>query len=1017
MTKTPSTCLKVLLPILFLLNSIPFSVNSQPLNSQRSILLNLNQQWIGNLTSWNSTSSPCSWLGIECSGDDLVTGIILPNINIHLEIPPSICDLKNLTTLNLAWNYIPGEFPTVLYNCTNLQYLDLSQNLLVGQLPNDINKLSNLQYLDLTGNNFSGDIPSSIGQLKDLTVLRLNQNLFNGTFPSEIGNLVKLEDLEMAYNGFKPMSIPPEFGELKMLKFFWMRECNLVGEIPESFGSLYSLEHLDLVSNNLTGSIPSGLFLLKNLSYLYLYKNWLSGEIPRSIQALNLTEIDLAMNNLTGSIPEDLGKLQELTILNLFQNSLSGGIPASLGRLPNLKKFNLFNNNLSGVLPPELGMHSKLEAFQVCSNQLSGQLPENLCAGGALQGVVAFSNKLTGEIPKSLGSCNTLRTLQLYENGFSGEVPAGVWTLENMTSLMLSSNAISGSLPDKVSWNLTRLEIDNNKFSGQIPSGAGSWSNLVVFLAGNNSFSGTIPLELTSLSHLTALSLDGNQLSGEIPSKIISWQSLTTLNLSRNQLSGSIPPSIGSLPDLIYLDLSDNDLSGVIPSALGNLKLTLLNLSSNHLTGEIPSSFDNTAYENSFSNNSNLCTVNQIPNLPTCSSLHSSSKTLSSKYLALILVFTVIVFTVTSYFTFFMVKEYRQRKQKSELTTWKLTSFQRLDFTEANILSCLTEDNLIGSGGSGKVYRIAVRLGDAVAVKRIWNNRKLNDAQFIAEVQILGTIRHSNIVKLLCCISSEESKLLVYEYMENESLDRWLHGKKRGLMPSTMSNFAGNILDWPARLRIAIGAARGLCYMHHDCSPPIIHRDVKSSNILLDSEFNAKIADFGLAKMSLKPGQLHTVSNVAGSFGYLAPEYGYMTKVNEKIDVYSFGVVLLELTTGKEPNSIDDNMNLADWAWKHYSKGHPIDDVLDKEIKEQCFLEEMSNVFKLGLMCTSTLPSSRPSMKEVLQVLCRCSPLEDCKGLKMGNESNVTPLLGSGKYLASYRTSKKVVLEDDYSMV
>ncbi|GAB4854339.1 hypothetical protein Ancab_022925 [Ancistrocladus abbreviatus] len=504
----------------------------------------------------------------------------------------------------------------------------------------------------------------------------------------------------MAYNGFKPMSIPPEFGELKMLKFFWMTECNLVGEIPESFGSLYSLEHLDLVSNNLNGSIPTGLFQLKNLSYLYLYKNWLSGEIPRSIQALNLTEIDLSNNNLTGPIPDDLGKLQELTILKLFENSLSGGIPDSLGRLPNLKQFNLFHNNLNGVLPPELGMHSKLEAVQVCSNQLSGRLPENLCAGGALQGVVAFSNKLTGEIPKSLGS-----------------------------------------LPDKVSWNLTRLEIDN----------------------------------------------------------------------------------------------------------------------------------------------------------------------------------------------------------------------------------------LIGSGGSGKVYRIEVRSGDAVAVKRIWNNRKLNDAQFIAEVQILGTIRHSNIVKLLCCISSEESKLLVYEYMENESLDRWLHGKKRGLMPSTMSNFVGNILDWPTRLRIAIGAARGLCYMHHDCSPPIIHRDVKSSNILLDSEFNAKIADFGLAKMSLKPGQLHTVSNVAGSFGYLAPEYGYMTKVNEKIDVYSFGVVLLELTTGKEPNSIDDNMNLADWAWKHYSKGHPIDDVLDKEIKEQCFLEEMSNVFKLGLMCTSTLPSSRPSMKEVLQVLCRFS--------------------------------------------
>jgi serine/threonine protein kinase len=186
----------------------------------------------------------------------------------------------------------------------------------------------------------------------------------------------------------------------------------------------------------------------------------------------------------------------------------------------------------------------------------------------------------------------------------------------------------------------------------------------------------------------------------------------------------------------------------------------------------------------------------------------------------------------------------------------------------------LTENNLIGSGGSGKVYRVAInRAGDYVAVKRIWNNEKMDhnlEKEFLAEVQILGTIRHANIVKLLCCISSESSKLLVYEFMENQSLDRWLHGRKRSSSMGT-SSVHNSVLDWPTRFQIAIGAARGLSYMHHDCSTPIIHRDVKSSNILLDSELKARIADFGLARILAKQGEVHTMSVVAGSFGYMAP--------------------------------------------------------------------------------------------------------------------------------------------------
>ncbi|XWS72505.1 hypothetical protein CRYUN_Cryun02cG0045600 [Craigia yunnanensis] len=1010
------------LSFLFLLFiSIPLKViYSQDINTERTVLLNLKQQ-LGNppsIGSWNSLSSPCDWPEINCTAN-WVTEVHLRDKNIRVRIPPTICDLTNLTFLELASNYIPGEFPT-LYNCSKLQILDLSQNYFVGPIPDVIDRLSTLFYLDISGNNFSGNIPPSIGRLSELQTLYIHQNQFNGTFPKEIGDLSNLENLGMAYNEFVPMNIPQEFGQLRKLRYLWMKQTNLIGEIPESFNNLSSLEHLDLSINNLEGPIPIKLFSFKNLTLVYLFKNHLSGEIPKTIDALTLVEIDLSMNNLEGSIPEGFGKLQYLGFLNLLSNQLTGELPTSIGLLPALKDFRVFDNKLTGVLPPKFGLHSKLEAFEVSQNQFSGQLPENLCNGGVLQGLVAHTNNLSGQVPKSLGSCPTLRTFQLHNNRFSGEIPQGIWTTFNLSTLMLSNNSFWGKLPSELAWNMSRVEISDNKFSGEIPTRIASWSNLVVFKASNNFFKGKIPKEITNLSHLTNLFLDGNDFSGELPSEIISWRSLVTLDVSNNKLSGEIPAAIGSLSDLLNLDLSENQISGEIPPEIGNLRLTSLNLSSNQLVGRIPNQLDNLAYESSFLNNADLCADDPILKLPDCYSKLREPKKMSSKYLAMILALAIIVSLVILLLTLFLVRDYRRKKRRQYVATWKLTSFQRLDFSEGNILFNLTDNNIVGSGGSGKVYRIVINhSGESVAVKKIWNTKKLDhklEKEFLAEVEILGNIRHSNIVKLLCCISSEDSKLLVYEYMENQSLDKWLHGQKRRSM-SGMSSVYRAALDWPTRLQIAVGAAQGLCYMHHECPTPIIHRDVKSSNILLDSKFKARIADFGLAKMLTRHASSHTMSAVAGSFGYLAPEYAYTTKVNAKVDVYSFGVVLLELVTGKEANSADENTSLVEWAWQHFSEDKPMVEIIDPEVQEPSYLEEMKMVYKVGIVCTRASPSTRPSMKEVLHVLRNCYPQDDHGAKKKGIDFDVAPLLGSGSgsatYLSSYKCSKKGTEEDD----
>ncbi|PKA64488.1 Receptor-like protein kinase HSL1 [Apostasia shenzhenica] len=956
---SPSSLL--LIPLFLLFSPKSFS------QSENEILLKIKQDW-GDppaLSSWQAAGDHCSWPEIKCSGG-FVAEIHLSNANLSKPIPASICSLKNLSFLDVSYNIIPGPFPTALYNCSSLQHLDISQNYFVGKLPGDIDKMPpGLTDLILTANNFSGDIPPSIGRLPAIKQLHFDYNLFDGIISKELGNLSTLEYLCLAVNPFPPAKIPPEFGNLKSLTYLWMARTNLVGEIPEALGRLSNLEHLDLSVNRLVGKIPLEIWMLKQLKILYLYANNLTGEISETIAASGLVEIDVSKNELNGSIPEAVGELKNLSVLYLYFNNLWGEIPASIGRLPKLTDVKLFNNKFEGVLPPEIGRYSMLWNLEVDDNLISGRLPEYLCDGKALVNLVVFNNKLNGQIPESLGSCNTLKYLQIHNNGFSGGFPARIWSAANLSVVIALNNSLTGTLPDELPQNLTRLDIQNNQFSGNIPSSA---QRLLVFLGDNNNFSGELQASFSDMPLLQVLSLSGNRISGEIPPKIgLMLKFLNQLNLRRNLLSGNIPSTIGFMQTLNALDLSENHLSGEIPPQLGNLKLSYFNVSFNDLSGEIPVPLQNQAYD--YFSNPKLCSSQPIPNLHTCGNKSNGSDKLSKGLLVMFIILgAILLISVVVLASFILRHHIRRKNGNNDLSDCKLTSFHTVGFSEAGIMRGITDGNLIGSGGCGKVYRVAVG-PETVAVKKIWNARKLDsklEKEFQAEVEILGSIRHDNIVKLLCCISGADSKLLVYEYLENGSLDRWLHRRRRD--PSAPP------LDWPTRLQIAIGAARGLCHMHHHSKPPIIHRDVKSSNILLDPMFKAKIADFGLARILSRGGEPESVSTIAGSFGYMAPECGKLRKVNEKVDVYSFGVVLLELATGREASDggDDEDINLCDRAWRRYKQGGgAVAEALDEDVvgdsPENLAGAEM--VFTLGLICTGWDPATRPTMKEVLQVL------------------------------------------------
>ncbi|CAL1379364.1 unnamed protein product [Linum trigynum] len=919
------------------------------------------------LSSWNERDpTPCSWNGVLCSPDGAhVTAVDLSNALLAGPFPSFLCRIQTLTSLSLFNNSINSSLPDAAISaCRALRFLDLSQNLLQGPIPPALADLPDLRHLDLQGNSFSGQIPARFGQFRSLEWISLAGNLLTGTIPPQLGNITTLKQLLLAYNPYSAGPLPAELGNLTNLDYLWLADCNLRGPIPDSLARLPKLQNLDLTNNRLTGSIPPSFTRFTSIVQIELYNNSLTGALPQGFSNLTtLRRFDASMNNLTGTIPDELCGL-DLESLNLFENRIQGSLPESIASSPNLYELKLFNNQMNGTLPARLGLNSPLMRLDVSYNGFSGGIPPNLCAKGLLDDLILIYNSFSGNIPEHLGKCRSLGRVRLRNNRLSGPLPDDMWGLPGMYLLELDGNSLTGQISRKVSsaFNLSLLLMSRNQFSGPIPVELGFLGNLIEFAASHNRLSGRIPQSLAQMNQLGRLVLSSNELSGEFPAGAQGWNSLFELNLANNNLSGQIPDGLGSLPVLNYLDLSGNRFSGKIPTDLQKLKLNLLNLSNNRLSGDLPPMFAKQIYKNSFLGNPGLC--GDMEGL--CPQKQEPKRRMSNLWiLRLILVTTALIFILGV--TWFIFKFRSLKKVKACIVISKWRSFHKLGFSECEILDYLQEDNVIGSGASGKVYKVVLSNGETVAVKKLYGGGQMGKNidsggekdEFEVEVDTLGKIRHKNIVKLWCCFNAADCKLLVYEFMPNGSLGDLLHSAK-----------GGRLLDWSTRFKIALDAAEGLSYLHHDCVPPIVHRDVKSNNILLDRDFGARVADFGVAKIvqGVNKGT-QSMSGIAGSYGYIAPEYAYTLRVNEKSDIYSFGVVILELVTGRLP--IDPEFgekDLVKWVYSTLDqKG--VDQVIDPKLVDSGFRGEICKVLDVGLRCTGSLPISRPSMRRVVKML------------------------------------------------
>ncbi|XP_065853726.1 leucine-rich repeat receptor-like serine/threonine-protein kinase BAM3 [Euphorbia lathyris] len=970
-----SFLLLLLLPLLFP-SSLSLSSHNLYLKRQASILVSVKKSFDSydpnSLNSWNLSNYLllCStWSGIHCDQmNRSVVSIDISSFNISGSLSPVITDLQSLVNLSLAGNSFSGDFPREIHKLSRLMLLNISDNQFTGELDWDFTQLKLLEILDVYDNNFKGSLPLGVAEIKKLKHVDFGGNYFTGSIPPSYGSMQQLNYLSVKGNDLSGF-IPGELGNLTNLEYLYLGYYNeFSGGIPPELGNMVNLVHLDLANCSLEGPIPPELGKLSKLDTLYLQTNELTGTIPGEIGNLSrMKSLDLSNNLLTGDIPVEFSGLQRLNLFNLFLNKLHGEIPHFIAELPNLEVLKMWRNNFTGSIPEKLGENGRLIELDLSSNKLTGLLPRNLCLGRKLQILILRINFLFGPLPDDLGRCDTLSRVRLGQNYLTGSIPAGFLYLPQLLLMELHSNYLTGRFPKQItelSSKLEQLNLSENRLSGTLPASIGNFTSLQILLLSGNRFTGVIPDEIGELKNVLTLDMSRNNFSGEIPGEIGDCPMLTYLDLSQNQFSGSIPIHISQIHILNYFNVSWNQMNSTLPKEIGSMKsLTSADFSHNNFSGPVPE-FGQYSFFNStsFLGNPLLCGYYLNPcNRSSFSQSqfddeNNSNSHVSGKFkllLALGLLVCSVIFVVLAII--------KTRKKQKKAKTWKLTAFQKLEFGCEEILESVKENNIIGRGGAGIVYKGVMSNGEEVAVKKLLGISKgsSHDNGLSAEIQTLGRIRHRNIVRLLGFCSNKEENLLIYEYMPNGSLGEVVHGKR------------GGYLKWETRMKISIEAAKGLCYLHHDCSPLIIHRDVKSNNILLNSDFEAHVADFGLAKFLQDTGTSECMSAIAGSYGYIAPEYAYTLKVDEKSDVYSFGIVLLELLTGRRPvgDFGEEGVDIVQWTkMQTNSSKERVIKILDERLDEIPMNEAMQ-VFFVAMLCVQEQSVERPTMREVVQML------------------------------------------------
>ncbi|BAT85932.1 hypothetical protein LR48_Vigan03g249000 [Vigna angularis] len=801
---------------------------------------------------------------------------------------------------------------------------------------------------------------------------------------------------------------------------------NLSGPLPQNLNQLTNLFNVGLQNNRLNGPLPS-FRGLSNLKYLYLDNNnfdSIPSDFFDGLQSLEVLALDNNKLNASSGgwhLPQTLQGSTQLTNLSCMSCNLTGPLPEFLGTMNSLSFLKLSNNNLTGEIPPSLN-GSALQVLWLNNQKgelLTGRI-DVVASMVSLTSLWLHGNAFTGTIPDNIGDLSSLRDLNLNENNLVGLVPQGLGDLK-LDKLDLNNNHFMGPIPN---FKAAQVSYTTNDFcvnKSGVPC-AFEVMALLGFLGGMNypenlvdSWSGNDPcggqwlgIECNVDGKVNVINLPNMNLNGSLSPSVANLVSLVEIRLGGNDISGAVPGNWSSLSSLTLLDLSGNNISPPLPLFKTGLKPIVTGNPLFNGGAENPSS----GSKNPSSGSGNVDPASGQSN----SSSSDSRETKKSKRKGLVSIVAPIAGVAAAAFLLIPLYAYCFKRTKggfqaptslvihprdpsdsdsvvkiavanntngsiSNLTGSGSGSRHSSGIGESHVIDAgnlrisvqvlrnvtknFAPENELGRGGFGVVYKGELEDGTKIAVKRmeagVISSKALDEFQ--AEIGVLSKVRHRHLVSLLGYSIEGNERILVYEYMPQGALSQHLfHWKSLELEP----------LSWKRRLNIALDVARGMEYLHTLAHQSFIHRDLKPSNILLADDFRAKVSDFGLVKLAPE-GEKSVVTRLAGTFGYLAPEYAVTGKITTKADVFSFGVVLMELLTGLmalDEDRPEESQYLAAWFWHIKSDKKKLMAAIDKalDVKEETF-ESISIIAELAGHCTAREPSQRPEMGHAVNVL------------------------------------------------
>ncbi|XP_021294046.1 probable LRR receptor-like serine/threonine-protein kinase At1g07650 isoform X1 [Herrania umbratica] len=887
---------------------------------------------------WVFSVDPCSnqssWETPKLPDRPLYNNTVICNCSF----PGDVC---HVVILFLKGQDLPGVLPPSLAKLPYLRFIDLTRNYLNGTIPREWASLK-LESLCLNANRLSGRIPDYLGNITTLTYLNLETNLFSGPVPPELGKLFNLERLILSAN-------------------------NLTGPLPRALTSLTKLAELRISSNNFTGRIPDIFQSWKQLQKLEIQASGFQGPIPPSISSLN-NLIELRISDLNGGALSQFPYLRNMKSLeNLMLRScrISGPIPDYLSELPQLRIIDLSFNRFGGTIS-NLTSIAKMEYLYLTNNSLNGPIPGWIKITDGKSPIDLSYNNFSMDPEQS--ACR--ETLNLFKSSFGGKnLQLSGCRDPNPCTKDRYSLAINCGGGKTTIGNIDYEEDYDQGGAAKYVPGTNNWEVSSTgqfwdakpssddYIAHNKSVLRMKDSALYTAARVSPLSLtyyvrclgNGNYTAKLHFAEIVFRDNSSFYSLGRRLFD-------------VYIQgkrrLKDFD----IESAAKGVDKEYI-----HEFKEVTVSNKTLEIQFYWTSKGTTAVPKRATYGPLISAISVKSEfkppndrqkkifiVVGAVGLVLLLVLMIlgaIWWKGCLWDRISREEELRGLDLKTGIFTLRQIKAATNNFDAANKL---------GEGGFGSVYKGILLDGTTIAVKQLSSRSRQGNREFVNEIGMISGLQHPNVVRLYGCCAEGNQLLLVYEYMENNSLAHALFGTGEVQL----------MLDWPKRLRICIGIAKGLAFLHDESALKIVHRDIKTANVLLDKDINPKISDFGLARLD-EEENTHISTRVAGTIGYMAPEYALWGYLTNKADVYSFGVVALEIVAGKNNMKFRPNENyvcLLDWALVLQQKGNLME-LVDTKLGSQFNKEEAMRIIKVALLCTNPSPALRPTMSTVVSMI------------------------------------------------